>query len=56
MLKNYLINGFQFQYEEGSQPDGAIEVKAENKPSKKAEETETKAAKPANKARAVKTK
>ena len=49
MLKDYLVNGRQFQYEEGKQPDGAVEVK-------KAVESSNKAAKPANKRRAVKTK
>lgn len=50
MLKDYLYNGAQFQFEEGEQPEGAIEVKAE--PPKAA----AKAVKPANKAKAVKTK
>lgn len=49
MLKDYLVNGRQFQYEEGTQPDGAVEVK-------KAVEPSNKAAKPANKRRAVKSK
>lgn len=48
MLKEYIINGKTFQYEEGEQPEGAVEVKAVEPPKK--------AAKPANKARAVKTK
>ncbi len=44
MLKNYLMpNGHTYQYEEGEQPEGAVEVKP-NKP-------EEKAKKPANKAR-----
>lgn len=53
MLKNYIINGKQYQYEEGEQPAGAVEVKAEPP---RAAEPAKKAAKPANKARAVKTK
>lgn len=48
MLKEYIINGKTFQYEEGEQPEGAVEVKAVEPPKK--------AVKPANKARAVKTK
>ena len=48
MLKDYIVNGKQYQYEEGEQPDGAVEVKAVEPPKK--------AVKPANKARAVKTK
>ena len=53
MLKIYKYNGGTFQYEEGEQPEGAVEVKAE--PPRKAE-PEKKAVKPANKARVVKTK
>lgn len=49
MLKDYLVNGRQFQYEEGKQPEGAVEIK-------KAVEPSNKAAKPANKRRAVKSK
>lgn len=41
MLKIYIINGKEWQYEEGEQPKGAVEKKPEDK-SKKA---------PANKAR-----
>lgn len=48
MLKEYIINGKTWQYEEGEQPEGAVEVKAVEPPKK--------AVKPANKARAVKTK
>ena len=32
MLKQYIINGKQWQYEEGEQPDGAIELKKAVKP------------------------
>lgn len=49
MLKNYIVDGRQYQFEEGTQPEGAVEVKAV--------EPSSKAAKPANKARkAVKSK
>lgn len=50
MLKIYEYNGRTYQYEEGEQPEGAVEVKAE--PPKAA----AKAVKPANKSRTVKTK
>lgn len=49
MLKQYIINGKQWQFEEGEQPEGAVELKVV-KPPKKAVEPEVKAAKPANKA------
>lgn len=48
MLKEYIIDGKQYQYEEGEQPENAVEVKAVEPPKK--------AVKPANKSRAVKTK
>ena len=48
MLKIYEYNGYTFQYEEGTQPEGAVEVKAEKKPVKQV--------KPANKARTTRTK
>lgn len=48
MLKEYIVDGKQYQYEEGEQPEGAVEVKAVEPPKK--------AVKPANKSRAVKTK
>lgn len=51
MLKQYIINGRQYQYEEGEQPAGAVELKAV-KPSK-AKEPANKAVKPANKTRKV---
>lgn len=44
MLKNYLINGKQWQFEEGTQPEGAVEIKAVDSPKNKAK-------KPVNKAR-----
>jgi hypothetical protein len=53
MLKRYIVNGMEFQYEEGEQPAGAVEVKPEKK---KAAEPQNKAVKPANKAKAVKGK
>ena len=54
MLKYYIIKGKQYQYEEGSQPAGAVEFK-KVKPSEKAvttkpAETLEKAETPANKA------
>ena len=49
MLKQYIINGKQYQYKEGEQPEGAVVLKAV-KPPVKAVEPETKAVKPANKA------
>lgn len=51
MLKNYLINGLQFQFEEGEQPAGAVEVTAVKPPEAKKAEPENKAVKPANKGR-----
>ena len=48
MLKEYIVDGKQYQYEEGTQPEGAVEVK-------KAEPSD-KAVKPANKRKAVKAK
>lgn len=50
MLKNYIINGKQFQYEEGEQPAGAVELKTVE-PSEKAAAPVNKAEKPANKSR-----
>lgn len=56
MLKNYIVNGLQFQFKEGDQPAGAVEVKKLKQP-EKAEEPETKEApKPANKSRKAETK
>ena len=49
MLKNYEWKGLQWQYEEGEQPAGAVELRKAEPPEK--------AVKPANKSRkAVKTK
>lgn len=48
MLKRYIVNGLEFQYEEGTQPVGAVEVKAE--------QPKTKAVTPKNKARKGTTK
>lgn len=56
MLKDYIVNGLQFQFEEGHQPQGAVEVKTEGELPETAKEPARKAAKPANKARAVKGK
>lgn len=36
MLKQYIVNGRQYQFEEGEQPAGAVEVKAQAKPQNKA--------------------
>ena len=44
MLKQYIINGKQYQYEEGEQPAGAVELKAVKPPVNKA-------VKPVNKSR-----
>ena len=33
MLKQYIINGKQYQYEEGEQPAGAVELKKAVEPS-----------------------
>lgn len=51
MLKNYMWRGVEWQFEEGEQPEGAVELKP-----KKAAEPQNKAVKPANKAKAVKKK
>lgn len=48
MLKQYIVDGRQYQYEEGEQPEGAVEVKAVEPPKK--------AVKPVNKARKAVTK
>ena len=46
VMKCYKVGGYVFQYEEGKQPEGAIEVKADKKPAnKKAPAKKTKAAK-----------
>lgn len=50
MLKIYLVNGKTFQYNEGEQPAGAVEVKAVEPPEKTAE-VSGKAVKPQNKSR-----
>ena len=47
MLKQYIINGKQYQYEEGEQPAGAVELKKAVEPSEKAAKPANKAAKPA---------
>lgn len=60
MLKIYKYNGLTFQFEEGTQPEGAVEVKTEapakKTVEKKAAEPKSKAVKPANKARKAATK
>ena len=52
MLKRYNWKGLEWQFEEGKQPEGAIEIK----PEKKAAAPQNKAVKPANKARKAATK
>ena len=53
MLKSYLWRGVEWQFEEGKQPEGAVELK----PTKKAAEPlKNKAVKPTNKTKAVKGK
>ena len=55
MLKIYKVGRYKFQFEEGTQPEGAVEVvKQEEKPVEveaKAVEPMNKARKPANKTR-----
>ena len=51
MLKQYIVNGREYQFEEGEQPKGAVELNRVVKPPVKAEEPMNKAVKPANKAR-----
>ena len=48
MMKDYIVGGRQYQFEEGEQPDGAVEVKNV--------EPQDKAVKPQNKKRKVQTK
>lgn len=58
MLKIYAYNGRMYQFEEGKQPEGAVEVevRAAVKPHEKAAKPAEKAVKPANKARKAATK
>lgn len=53
MLKHYIVNGKEFIYEEGEQPEDAVELRPAEK---KAAEPLNKAVKPANKSRAVRKK
>lgn len=48
MLKLYRINGMTYQFHEGKQPAGAVEVKAD-KPANKAAKKSNKSAKKADK-------
>lgn len=48
MMKDYIVGGRQYQYEEGTQPKDAVEVKKV--------EPQDKAVKPQNKKRKVQTK
>lgn len=50
MLKRYIVNGKEYQYEEGEQPKGAVEIQLEKKA---AESLMNKVVKPANKVRKV---
>lgn len=50
MMKIYFYNGFTRQFEEGEQPEGAVEVKSAA-PKEKARKPANKAKKPANKAK-----
>lgn len=52
MLKRYRWKSLEWQFEEGKQPEGAVEIK----PEKKAAAPQNKAVKPANKKRTVKRK
>lgn len=58
MLKNYIWNGAQFQFEAGQQPAGAVELapQAVEPPKEQEAAMPVKAARPANKARKVATK
>ena len=51
MLKIYEYRGQMYQFEEGEQPDGAVEANTVTPPEKVAEEPETKAAAPKTRAR-----
>ena len=52
MLKHYMYNGREYQFEEKERPEGAVEIKKE----KTVKPEQTKEQKPANKAGTVKTK
>ena len=56
MLKQYFYNGKRYQFEEGKQPTGAVEVIMTQPVEQKAVEPEDKAVKPANKTRKAATK
>ena len=51
MLKRYSFNGVEWQFNEGEQPEGAVEIKAVEPSEKAAKPAANKAVKPANKAR-----
>lgn len=53
MLKRYIYKGKEWQYEEGEQPKGAVELRPK---SQKAADPPNKAVKPTNKSRAVRKK
>lgn len=54
-MKRYMVNGSEFWYDEGKQPEGAIEIKAQAPATKEAEPGD-KAQAPARKPRTAKTK
>ena len=53
MLKRYIYKGKEWLYEEGTQPEGAVELEKKKTPPEKAVKPANKAAKPANKTRRV---
>ena len=59
MMKNYIVNGKEYLYEEGRQPEGAVELRPAKKeavPKEKVAKPQNKAVKPDNKSRAVRKK
>jgi hypothetical protein len=51
MLKHYIYKGKEWIYEEGEQPEGAVELKKKTPPANKAVKPANKAVKPATKTR-----
>lgn len=51
MMKIYRYQGFTRQFEEGTQPEGAVEIKPEKPVEEKAKKPANKSAKTANKAK-----
>lgn len=56
MLKYYIVNGKQYQYEEGEQPEGAVELKPKKEKKPEQENADDKSAKPSDKSGKVETK